>query len=690
MLFSQEKCSEGKQRPHFSLWFGNFFEPYHSNRELVCEGMKEIADMGFNSIILDSKLWEDFTDFFQNGTESDYVAMQRFMVEKCAENGMGINFLTLFYNGDNLYPHIRDSAPDFIRPVTDRDGKPFRGYRMWDEEQIRAMTDHTVNLYRKLAKEAAAKAVDENGNEKIPCYFYHSPAIFPSFDEDGKAVYLDWLQCRYQTIGALNQTYGWTAESFEALSMTDLWPVMTAEDYKAAQPTPRMLMHRDNMLFRQDYMEEFYAKLTDQVRKELPGIFLYDCLSQWKYYMTDWVEISERGLDLWRLAKYLDSPSFYTLPADAYGEANCYAVSCENSILRSACNGKDPVAGLFLGRYLYNDIYAYVTPAESIASCYGAGATDMFFYGYSGLDDGGNFGKWEKNRKQSVKKALDWFAEVRQVSGKRIADKKAAIVFPYASFTMDNRRIDDALFRASRNDLLGHYQQLADLGINPDILDRSQISEQTLADYQLIVLPSDPFYAYLPDASLETALKHYVENGGTVLAGATCGLHEIFGITAVPHKSDSFIFEEEVTEFSERFMSFKGVETLAPYCSDGLTALGCKKLGKGQVYVSGIDFGRCYCERAQKPVPVAYGRQAQYPLTMIRRTPVEKWFTEDLKLSDGVERNIERIPFENGMLIINHTPYEYEVNTAFKKAYASGGFSDGVLYGHQFVFLQTK
>jgi len=690
MLYSKEKCTEGKVRPHFSLWFGNFFEPYHSSRELVSEGMREIAEMGFNSIILDSMLWEDFTDFFKTGNESEYVAMQRFMVEECAKNGMGINFLTLFYNGDNLYPHIRDSKPDILNPVIDRDGKPFRGYRHWDKAQTAAMIEHNVNLYEKLAGNAAAKAVNENGEEKTPCYFYHSPAVMPSFDDDGKRVYTDWLKEKYQTVEKLNEEYGINASSFEELDMKELWPVMTAEDYRKTEKTQRMIMHRDNMLFRQDILEEFYKELCEGVRERIPNIFLYDCLSQWKYFLTDWVEISERGLDLWRLAKYLDSPSFYTLPADAYGEANAYAVSFENAILRSACNGKDPVSGLFLGRYLYNDIYGYVTPGESIASCFGAGATDMFFYGYSGLDDGGNFGKWDKNRKLSVKKALDWFAKVREISGKRINSKKAAIIFPYASFTMENRRLNDELYRHSRNDLLGHYQQLADLGINADILDRSQVSEAALSQYSLVVLPCDPWYSHLSDASLEKALVNYANGGGTVIAGAGCGLHHIFGINALEHKSDSFVFEEEVTEFCCKFMSFEDVENIASYCSDGLTAIGVKQVGKGRVYVSGIDFGRCYCEKVQKPVPVAYGRQAQYPLTMIRRTPVEKWVIEELGLAEKSVRGIERIEFENGLLVINHTPYDYEIDTNYVKAYAAEGFNNGVLGPHKYVFLSKK
>ena len=686
MLYSKEKCTEGKKRPHFSLWFGNFFEPYYHDRKLVSEGMKEIADMGFNSIILDSKLWEDFTEYFNTGKESDYVAMQRYMIEECAKCGMGVNFLTLFYNGDNLYPHIRDSKPDSINPVVDREGKPVRGYRHWDDSQTGKMVEHTVNLYEKLAKSAAAKAVDGNGKAKTPCYFYHSPVLMPSFDKDGRDVYLKWLKRKYSDISELNCQYGTDFAGFDDVDMPAVWPVMTADDY-ASNNVARMNMHRDNMLFRQDELARFYEKLTCGTRERLPDIFLYDCLSQWKLFLTDWVEISERGLDLWRLAKYLDCPSYYTLPADAYGEANAYAVSCENAILRSASLNKDLVSGLFLGRYLYNDIYSFVTPGEAIASCFGAGATDLFFYGYSGLDDGGNFAKWEQSRKNSVKWALDWFASLREISGKRIEEKTAAIVFPYASFTMENRRLNDDMFRKSRNDFLGYYEQLADLGINADVLDRSQINANALSEYKLIVLPSDYWYSYLPDKALENALNEYVRNGGTVICAGSSGLTEAFGVKAENHAPDSFVFEEEMTEFSAKFYSFDGIEPSGRYLGDSKTVLGKKQIGKGTVYFTGFDIGTCYCERVQKPVPVKYGKAAQYPLAVTRRTPVEKWLTE-CGIAKEVNRGIERVAFENGVLVINHTLYDYEINEDYTAAVAPSGFEDNILYGHHYVFLK--
>jgi hypothetical protein len=43
-----------------SIWFGNFFEPFYSDREATRRGIAEVADLGFTSINLDSKPWEDF------------------------------------------------------------------------------------------------------------------------------------------------------------------------------------------------------------------------------------------------------------------------------------------------------------------------------------------------------------------------------------------------------------------------------------------------------------------------------------------------------------------------------------------------------------------------------------------------------------------------------------------------------
>jgi hypothetical protein len=41
-----------------SMWFGNFFEPFFSDRESVARGIADVAGLGFDCICLDSKPWE--------------------------------------------------------------------------------------------------------------------------------------------------------------------------------------------------------------------------------------------------------------------------------------------------------------------------------------------------------------------------------------------------------------------------------------------------------------------------------------------------------------------------------------------------------------------------------------------------------------------------------------------------------
>ena len=59
--------------PYVSLWFGNFFEPAFSNREYIDCAMKDIARMGFNCVLLDSKSWQDFWDRYDGKGDRKYA-----------------------------------------------------------------------------------------------------------------------------------------------------------------------------------------------------------------------------------------------------------------------------------------------------------------------------------------------------------------------------------------------------------------------------------------------------------------------------------------------------------------------------------------------------------------------------------------------------------------------------------------
>src|SRR5690606_7302606 len=449
----------------------------------------------------------------------------KFIAGQCGERGLGVSFLAVFAIGDNLYPEIYDHPPEVVEQPVDINGKPFRGYRHWSSAQTAEHVRHCLELYQFIARDAAATAVDAEGNERLPFYFYHSPIFAPSFDEDGRRHYLAWLGARY-SIEELNSRYGTAFGSFDEMQAADYWVhpdseqdsaryIPSAEDYASRPEVLRR--HADNQCYKREAMRTYFAGVAGQLRAAEPRFYFYAPLSQWKLFFNDFIHIQNRGWDLWDLGTVLDSPSFITMPIDNHGNTEPYVVPCELAMLRSAARGRDFVGSLFLGRYMANDIYAVCSPAEVIGSAFAAGATELYFYGYNGLDDGGNFGKWGDAEKASLRGALDWFAEVREQSGRRVRDREVAILFPFASYTLSAHETDAKRYVAFREDLLGWYRQYSDHGVQVDILHPSQVVEGGLEGYRQVVLPADPLYGVMPDEKLEAALARFVEAGGTLV-----------------------------------------------------------------------------------------------------------------------------------------------------------------------------
>jgi hypothetical protein len=180
-----------------------------------------------------------------------------------------------------------------------------------------------------------------------------------------------------------------------------------------------------------------------------------------------------------------------------------------------------------------------------------------------------------------------------------------------------------------------------------------------------------------------------VSAGGTVVADASCGLFEALRIKAEDHAEDSIFWKEKITEYSTCYKCFPEVEPLATYGQDGATAMGKVKLGEGTVYAVGFDMGACYCERRHKPVAVVYGREHHYPLTVLDETPLESWCAE-WGLGQACVRGVERVPFEHGWLVINHSSYDCELPAGTEGLSTFAGFDGRFLPGHHSVFIPAK
>ena len=114
-----------------SIWFGNFFEPFYSDFEATRKDIAEVASLGFNSINLDSKGWEDFYARYRGKPASQYVAMQEFMMAEMAKLGLDYTCLALYLCGDNLYPNIRSVPPVRGEEPMRPNGQPMGTYKYW-------------------------------------------------------------------------------------------------------------------------------------------------------------------------------------------------------------------------------------------------------------------------------------------------------------------------------------------------------------------------------------------------------------------------------------------------------------------------------------------------------------------------------------------------------------------------------
>ena len=95
-----------------------------------------------------------------------------------------------------------------------------------------------------------------DGKEVIPVCSMWDPVVAPSFDEEGKLRYLDFLRTLYEgDIDRLNQSYGTAVESFTQLEPEEYWytlkygtAILTEEDVR--KQTPQYFRWRDQAFWK--------------------------------------------------------------------------------------------------------------------------------------------------------------------------------------------------------------------------------------------------------------------------------------------------------------------------------------------------------------------------------------------------------------------------------------------------------
>ncbi len=679
------------REPLMTLWFGNFYRPAFDDRDFVDSAMQNIRRMGFNAVLLDSKAWEDFRDRYAGGESSLYVAQQEYMMQAAAREGLAHLFLSLYLNGDNLYPNIRFSPPIHGESVTLPDGTDGRWYKYWSEKARASQQEHVEGLMR-LYREGHAQ-IELGGENRLPMCSMWDPIAAPSFDAEGQEHYRTWLMKRYGDISAFNAAYGTAFRDFAELQPADYWFTVkhgegrcyTLEDLRNG--TPSFVMWADNMRWLADELTLYFADMKERLHGVESALYLMPNLSQWSHMLNidtsrksdiglcELWDTAMRGIDMRAIAPHVDMAHYYTVPVTIDGDPDAYVVSCQHAHIRSMNRGRTFLGGVYWGRFLYNDVYRFVTPEEVVGSIVASGAAGISAYGMCGMDDGGLLHRMDEGFTESLSRGNSWAKEVIPQLGQRI-QSRVAILFPTAMALLEPLKVEGA--DARRNDTLGLYRYCCDLGFAPDMVEAQDVIAG-LAGYDVLLIPADDCYHAQRNPAMEAALCAFVERGGVVVHGQHGEAAELaFGLQAMPTESTCYTYNSEGgLLLGAPYVSYPG-ECVAAWREGGANCISRSTLGKGCVYSFGFMPGYQVAARTAPHVPPSQRNNALYPFSHMEHNPLrEILLAHTVPDTPIAMKDVECAAFEHGLVVVNHRSVAITIDNQR-------------IDGHSALYLATK
>ena len=608
---------------HKEIWFGSFYEPAYSDTDYLDRTLSLIKDLGFTTVLLDAKAWEDLRDSYENKGKSQYVASLEHMMAKCVELGLEYSFLALYLSGDNLYPDIRFSPPILGSAVVDENGKEIIWYRYWSEKAKDEMERHVKRLYEKYAK----------GRSSVLCSMW-DPIVAPSFDKDGNDRYVMFLEGKYRDIDSFNKAYGSCFRSFEEIKLRDVWQ--------------RGRSYEDNRAWQASELELYFSDMKR--RLSFTQADLIPMIAQWGFFLTfdgsklpgvglaDLWDTANRGVDLYSLKDSLDGVNFIAVPVDPDGSPDCYVNVYSHRFLASLNRKKEFLGGIFLGRFLYGDAYSALTPVEVISSIAASGAKGYRSYGVNGLDDGGLIDRMDKQYLENIARANRLFDEIRSLGRKK--ENSIAILFPKEMALAESYSEEGNKQR--RLDSLGYMHLILDHGLDADVIDPNDISNS----YRVIICPANSLYS----GKYRDKIVQYVKEGGVLLLSQSNSIGMEFSIETVINKLKVLRTEEDAMLQGPTSSPIGG--KVLYFYKDGKPAVSEFSAGKGRVIQFGFDYGYEYVSKSVPHVPRSEHNSAIYPLQMMKRQIISSFIGGSLDC-----KGLEIAEFEKGYVAINHTSY---------------------------------
>ena len=492
----------------------------------------------------------------------------------------------------------------------------------------------------------------------------------------------------------------------------------TEEDVKKC--SPKFWVWRDNALWKIHELTLYFEKIGPMLKENNPELLLCPDMSQWGYFLniygrtqqdidnefSDLWDTAMRGIDIYALAPYVDSCHFITVPVTPDGYPDSYVVSCQHSMMRVMNQGKPFIGGIYWGRYIYNDLYALLSPSEIIGSMTACGMDGYTCYGMNGLDDGGVMNRMDTHFLDSLRMANEWFSQVICLR-KGEKKKEIAILFPSEMAHLEPYEVGNNKIR--RLDLLGWYKLCCDLGYQVDVISNHEIEKGTLAEYKVLIVPSNNCYFAVDHAAMEKEIRSWVCKGGVLLHGPGDLLAEnCFGIQGEECEKKPYHYGKTIIAQGEAFCRYQDGKEIASYVDHG----GCcvakyeelelaQKMntkyrpGMGAVYSFGIQIGASYAAKNIPHVPYEQGNKEMYPIIQSGTTLVKDILYHYMTPVSGIcERGIETGVFENGMVVVNHRSIPYVLPEKYKIEKYQYSFhavqnGNGILAGHEAVWVSN-
>lgn len=347
------------------------------------------------------------------------------------------------------------------------------------------------------------------------------------------------------------------------------------------------------------------------------------------------------------------------------------------------------VGGIYWGRYIYRDLYAFLTPEEIVGTMTACGVDGYTSYGMNGLDDGGVLNRMEDDFLDSLRRGNTWCAEVIPKRGKS-KYKEIAILFPsemsdYEPFDVENNEI-------RRLDMLGWYEICCDLGYQTDVISYYDILENKLNDYKMLIVPSNDCYFAEEHTDMEKMIREWVTNGGVVIHGPDCGLSKnCFGIQGIPCEKTPYIYQKPIIPQGCEFQRYETGRCISAYADDAGKCIVMQEIEKGKVISCGVQLGASYVAKNIPHVPYEQRNKEMYPIIQARSTLLEDLLGVCGKPVSGIcERGIETGVFETGMVLVNHRSTPYDIGNLKGNRKFTNPVNDTVLLPHSAVWVERE